>query len=376
MALTDLKGIGEKTAEKLKRAGITSERELAEARRRGDGSLREFGSRVQKAARDAGLDTFGEFDDPMLGVTVREDNRSAVETFAQRDTSDINDAGRITRNNPSIQGESLLELGRKATQGAELVSEMGRTPTQDEITETIVTRDPSGPTEVDDRDKKERRQTRRNIAEMGFDVAANMANVDRQDIKEANEIREEASPRGRKDPKTAFTETYTSSIAGEEKEFERDLRVNPREYAAAKRVHQARSPMAKRVDSRRRAETVTGDYDEWIEDPSQTDFAGVDTPEKGREAGKGFGFSDKETGIEATVAPRGGFQVKETSTDGGGGFGRIEESAGTILSAPQEQQRLVLNDLIPDEERVDELGLEPRGPDEDFFFGDAEGDFI
>jgi len=376
MALTDISGIGAKTAEKLKQEGIDNPRELAEARRRGDPALQDFSSRVQRAARDEAVDRFEAYQDPGLGVEVTEQNRGAVETFAGTGVGELNDAGRITRNNSELQDASLLDLGRKAVQGGSVLTSMRSTPTQEEITDTIVTINASGPNEVEDRDEKERRQVRRNIAEMGFDAAANVSSFDRETVKEANRLREEADARGQRGVKTDFAETYTSEIAGEEKEFEREIRVSPREYAAAQRVHQARPQMAKRVDSRRKAE-VTGDFDEWVEDPRRHDYPGVDTPGKGAEAGRGFGFEDGDTEIRADPDIRGdGFQVETAQADGGGGFGRVESNAGKILSAPQEQQQIVLGGLLPSEEEADEIGLEPRGPDKELFSSGGSGGFF
>lgn len=381
MALTDISGIGSATAEKLKNKGITSKRELAEARKRGDGRIRGFGKRVQDAARKAAIDEFGSFEDPMLGIRVTEENESLVDKTTSEDTTLISDSGKVTRNKPRFQGATLLDLGKQAVEGAGLLSSLGYTPSQQEISDTVVTGKPEGQQQVEDRSKIERRQARRNMAEMGFDIASNFTEASREDVKRANELKQEASPSGgtktkAQGVKTGFSKTVTKTIIDEEKEMEKDVRVKPREFAAAKRVHNARSPMAKRVDNRREAETVTGDFDKWVEAPSQTDFAGVDTPQKGGQAGDAFGYNDDETDIEARMLPTGdGFRVEEKASDGGG-FGRIEENAGQILSAPQEQQRLVLKDLLPSEEEVDELGLEPRGPDQDLFFGNAEGDFL
>jgi len=381
MALTDLPGVGEKTANKLAKAGITSERELARARRQGDSTLREFGSRVQKAARKAAQDRFGKYDDPILGVEVSEDTEPAIEAFGDRDVGSLNEAGRVTRNTSELQDASLLDLGRKAVSGGNLFDTLGYTPTQEEIQDTIVTVNATGKQEVEDRSRIETRQARRNIAEMGFDVAANVADADREDIKGANMLRKEAQPGGgvktqAQGVESDFTYTDTYTIAGEEKQTEKNVRVKPREYAAAKRVHNARSDMSKRVDNRREAETVTGDFDTWIEDPSQTDFVGVDTPQRGQQAGDAFGYSGDETQVEAKLNPRGdNFRVEEKAADGGE-FGRVEGAAGKILSAPQEQQRLVLDDLLPSEEEIDELGLEPRGPDEEFFNNDPKGGFL
>lgn len=368
--LTDLSGIGAKTAEKLQKKGIRTPGEAADALERGDEAILNSSSRVRSGVREYAVEERGGIFDAGAGVRVTPENRSAVETFASTDTSSLNNAASITRNNQSVRG-SLLDVGRLAGQGR-LTSEMRSTPTQDEITDTVIGADPDKATSrtVKDRERLEEEQTRRNIAEMGFDTAANISNFARETIAEANERAERAGAGSRRDPETDFTETYTSTIGGEEREYERNVRVNPREAAAASRVHNARSPMAKRVDNRRKA-TVTGDFDKWVNAPSEFDYPGVDTPERGADAGRGFGFTPEETQLEARVdfTPAGEdntFQVKETATDGGG-FGRVERGAGEILSAPQEQQQIILGDLIPDEQTQDEIGLEPRGPDEEFF---------
>jgi len=377
-SLTDLSGIGAKTAEKLRAKGISSPRDLASALARGDDSLADSSKRVREAARQAQRERSGMAVDAFSGVRITDENEGAVSVFEKRDVTDINDAGRITRNNPDIQGETYLGLGQQAASG-ELLTNMRRAPNQQDIADTVVGADPEktdAPYTVDSREDKEEMQIRRNIAEMGFDVAANVSEMSRETFVEANELANDADPRGTTNGlKTGFKTTYTSEIGGEEKEFERDVRATPRELAAAKRVQQARSPMAKRVDSRRRAPIASG-FDEWIEDPSHTDFPGVDTPEKGALAGSAFGAPmDGGTKVEARAALDGGFEVAETSTDGGGG-GRLSTSAGKILSAPQEQQKIVLGGLLPTEEEAERIGLEPRGPDENLFSDDMGGGFM
>jgi len=125
MALTDISGIGSKTAEKLEQEGITTERELAEARRRGDPSLEKFGKRVNDGAIDAALKFFGAYDDPFLGVRVSEENRSQIEALSSRETSDLTDSQLVTGRYSQFTGESLLDLGRRATSGANLLEELG-----------------------------------------------------------------------------------------------------------------------------------------------------------------------------------------------------------------------------------------------------------
>jgi len=368
MALTDLSGIGSKTAEKLKSKGISTERQLAEAQRRNDPVLDEFGSRVNQAAQDLAVDRFGGYVDTELGVEVTPENRSAIETFTERKTSDLNDSGSINRRN-NLADEPLLELGRRAVSGAGLAESLG-VPTRDEVEDFTVQ-------DTDDRERKERMQNKRRFGEMGFDVAANLANVGRETIREANELRQETESPGKKGENTAFTRTKTrESFDGSTSEYETDVRVEPREYAAAQRIHNARPPMAKRVDSRRQAETVTGNFEEWKENPGQVDYPNVDTAKKGSQAGRTFDDTQREQEVEVTFLPTGGgFRLEEYSESDDPREGRTERLAGEILSAPQEQQRLVLNDLLPGEQEVDELGLQPRGPDEKLFFGDPEGAF-
>jgi hypothetical protein len=366
--LTDLSGIGSKTAKSLKEKGIKTPAEAVNALERGDEVIADASSRVRSGVREYAVEERGGVYDAMNQVRVTEANQSAVEMFATTDTGSLNNAGNVTRNNESVRG-SLLETGRLAAQG-DLRTEMRNVPSQEEITETVVSPSPGkvdGPA-VEDRSQIDTMQARRNIAEMGFDVAGNVSSFDRETIAEANRTAEDAETRGRRDPKTDFTKTVVSPITGDEREEQ--IRANPRETAAAKRVHNARSSEAKRVDNRRKA-TVTGDFDKWVNAPSQYDFPGIDTPERGASAGSGFGFTPEETQLEAKVdfTPRGQdntFQVKETSADGGG-FGRVERGAGEILSAPQEQQQVILGDLIPDEQTQEEIGLEPKGPDEEFF---------
>jgi len=243
------------------------------------------------------------------------------------------------------------------------------------VQDTIVTPRPDGPQQVEDRETKDRMQAERNFAAMGFDVAANVANVDRGTIEEANQLRSTAESPGKRGEMTAFTREEESTIT--DSTIEKDVRVEPREYAAAQRIHNARSPMAKRVDSRRQAETVTGDLEKWKENPSQVDYPNVDTAKRGAEAGRTFDDTQREQEVEATFTRTGdGFRLVERSEDDDIRDGRTERLAGEIFSAPVEQQRLVLNDLLPSEEEVDEMGLEPRGPDEELFFGNPEGDFL
>lgn len=368
--LTDISGIGNKTAEKLKDKGINSPDEAVEALQDGREAITDASSRVRSGVREYAVEERGSVYDAEAGVQVTQENQAAVEKFASTSTGTLNDAGSVTRNNQSVRG-SLLDVGRLAARGR-LKEEVGNVADQQEIQDTVVSPSPGkvdGPA-VEDRSQIDTMQARRNIVEMGFDVAGNVSSFDRQTIAQANETAEKASSRGRRDPKTDFEETYTYEIGDEQKESTRKVRANPREAAAARRVHNARSPNAKRVDNNRKA-TVTGDFDKWVNAPGEYDYPGVDTPERGNAAGSGFGFTPDETELEARVdfTPAGednSFTVEESATDGGG-FGRVESGAGEILSSSQDEQKVILGDLIPDQETQERIGLDPKGPDEEFF---------
>jgi len=138
----------------------------------------------------------------------------------------------------------------------------------------------------------------------------------------------------------------------------------------ARRAHLSRTQEAKIADASKRA-PITTDASRYVSHPGELDYPGVDTPERGNAAGKGFGYTPDEPELEARVdfTPAGednSFTVKESATDGGG-FGRVESGAGKILSASQDEQKVILGDLIPDQETQDRIGLDPKGPDEEFF---------
>jgi len=361
--LTDISGIGKKTAEKLRSSGIETADDAVEALESGDEAIAEASSRVQSGVRQYAVDERGEVYDSTTGVRVTTDNVSAVETLAGRGVGELNNSGTVTQNS-QIQGDSVLDLGRRAVEGASLTEQTSAPRSQEEVREA-------------DPDYREREQTKFNITQMGFDAAAGLANVGRETIEEANKLRKKAESPGQRGETTNFTNTVEREIGGSTSTYDKDVRVEPREVAAAKRVHNARSPEAKRVDSRREAETVTGDFDKWVNQPSQVDFPGVDTPQRGSEVGRGFAFgADGEQQYEADVARQGGFTLREQSSDTDARDGRVQDKVGEILTADQDTQALVLGDLLPDEEQAEEIGLEPRGPDKQLFGGNQRGDFL
>jgi len=367
--LTDISGVGKKTAEKLRSSGIKNTDDAVEALETGDNAITEASSRVQSGVRQYAVDERGEVFDSTTGVRVSADNVSAVESLAGRGVGELNNSGAVTRNS-SIQGDSVLDLGRRAVEGASLTEKTGAPRSQKEI------RDYSN---YSDDDAREKAQTKFNITQMGFDAAAGLANVGRETIEEANKLREKASSPGKQGEKTNFTNTVErEKFDGSTSTFDKEVRVEPREVAAAKRVHNARSPDAKRVDGRREAETVTGNFDKWVNQPDQVDFPGVDTPQRGSEVGRGFAFdTDDEQQFSAGATRRGdGFTLREQSSDTDARDGRVQNQVGEILSADQDTQALVLGDLLPDEEQAEEIGLEPRGPDKELFGGNQKGSFL
>jgi hypothetical protein len=82
-----------------------------------------------------------------------------------------------------------------------------------------------------------------------------------------------ASPGEIADAFTEFTEQqfgFGVEAAGEQ--------VDRREMRQAEEAHEERSRVSRRVDNNRKAE-ITRDADKWLENPDKFDFPGVDTPE-------------------------------------------------------------------------------------------------
>jgi len=227
--LTDLTGIGTKTAEKLREDGIETPADLADGYRRNSRTVREQGKRVQSAARDALFDERDEFTDPYSGATVTEDNRPAFEKIATRRLSEfgsISVDGTNPKTSPDDEVRKFIEPVRKG----EFSTKIGG----------------------DD-----------SLLGFAADAAANLgvdtlSSGELQDVNRANKRANEEIML-RKSESTAIG----TATAGD--------------FYQAQATHQQRSPEARRVDNRREAET-TKEYDEWKEDPARHDFPGVDTP--------------------------------------------------------------------------------------------------
>jgi hypothetical protein len=290
--LTEVSGIGAKTAETLRERGIETKAELLSAFEAGDrrvlGSPTRDGlnSRALDGIRDALFEQQGGFEDPEFGVAVDESNRRAFEAFAAQTLGDLPSIydREDARGDPNVTADtSVLELGREAERGAlfSFIS-AARSDSGDPIT------DPDDFYQPDFEERKRRAEGRQNVTNLdaekeikeeqrrsvarfrqAVDVAANVFGTDRAVLEEANRKRSRFTRRRGGDKLDSGLFPSLSS-------FER--RVQPRAQAAAEAVNRSRSAEAQRVDSRRDA-PVTTDLDAWADAPGQTDFPGVDTPE-------------------------------------------------------------------------------------------------
>lgn len=227
--LTDLSGIGEKTAEKLREDGIESPEELGDAYRQNRRVVTERGTRVQSAARDALFEERDEFTDPVSGATVTDDNRAAFEKIATRRLSDFNSISVEGANPKTSPDDEVRKFIEPVTEG-------------------------EFSTRIDGDDS---------LLAFAADAADNLGvdTLSSGELQDVNRAAEQANEEImlRKNQRTAIGTT----TAGD--------------FYQAQATHQDRSPEARRVDNQRKAET-TKSFDEWKEDPARHDFPGVDTP--------------------------------------------------------------------------------------------------
>lgn len=227
--LTDLTGIGKKTAEKLRDDGIETPTDLADGYRRNSRTVRKSGKRVQSAARDALFEQEGSFTDPYSGAEVNEDNRAAFEKIATRRLSDFGSIS-VDAANPKTSPDDEVRKFIEPVQKGEFSTKIGG----------------------DD-----------SLLGFAADAAENLgadslSSAELQDLNRANE-RASQDIMLRKNESTAIGTTTVG------------------DFYQAYTAHQQRSPEAQQVDNRRKAET-TKDFNEWNEDPARHDFPGVDTP--------------------------------------------------------------------------------------------------
>jgi len=272
--LTDISGIGDKTAEKLRASGIGSKDELLREYQNGRpelvGSLGESGlnKRAKKGIKNEIAQQGGSFVDPEYGIPVREDNEQARSAFDLDVGSDVASGfGQFTRENPSYSDSNVLNLAGEALRGD---LGPGLSPKEyDDIAQESKFGANKGP-----REASEAETAKREAFEFGLDAAANLSQYDRETIERGNEL-------ARRTSLGTFTvqqeETVERDVEGGTIEASEKRQVPTRNFAKAQQVHQDRSPEARRVDAQRKAK-IADDYGQWRSAPSQYDYPGVDTP--------------------------------------------------------------------------------------------------
>jgi len=254
--LTDLPGIGPKTAESLRNKGISTPTDLADAYERNSPKVLNAGQRVQQAAREAAFNRGGGFVDPMSGARVTEENRTAFEKIATKRAKDFNSVS-VSGSNSSVSPDDEV-----------------RSFISDVKEGTFLT------------------QTGGDTSLLGFAADAtenlgadSLSSGELQDLNFAAQTADEEVTLRKQGAGNTTTPFGTANIGA---------------LFRATARHQQRSPMAKRVDGNRKAPTTT-DYEEWAADPSEHDFKGVDTPMSGGDV-----FPEKRT-----KRKRGGFGSSE-----------------------------------------------------------------
>lgn len=227
--LTDLSGIGPKTAEKLRDQGIESPKQLGEAYEANQRVVRQQGRRVQSAARDYLIEDRGGFTDPYTGAEIDETNRRAFELLGSRRVSDF-DSVSVSASNPKVSPDDEVRKFVEPVREGTFSTQVGG----------------------DD-----------NLLGFAADAAQNLgvdtlSSGELQDVNRANE-RANQDIMLRKNEREAIGTT----TAGD--------------FYQAQAAHQQRSAEAQNVDNSRKAET-TKEYEQWKEDPARKDFPGVDTP--------------------------------------------------------------------------------------------------
>lgn len=281
MALTDISGIGSKTAQKLRESGITTKQELLEAYKNNDravtGGLVGNGGLNQRALdgiREELAEQGESFVDPIFGVPATPENQQAREAFDLELGSDVAEGfGQFTRDKGGIDaGMNVLSAAGKAIKG-----DLGATLRPDSYDELKPAKYPNidsskrkGFEEADEADR-----AAKEAFEFGLDAAANVSPFERETIEKGNELSQQTAGMG------AFTVQQTTTTQREVSdgtiEAEENMNIDAREYARARKFQQDRSPEAKRVDNNRKA-PVTDEITTWKEDPSQWDYPGMDTP--------------------------------------------------------------------------------------------------
>jgi hypothetical protein len=299
--LTDVSGIGPKTAEKIRESGIESKEELLKAYRQND--PRVFGTPVRDGLnkraidgiRDELLDEGKEFDDPELGVTVTPENRKAVETIGQRtvgelssiDTAKARDINEVSGSDtPLAKLADPVREGRLGSQGA------------------------SG-----------------SLIGFAADAAANITDdpLTSGQLQDLNRIKALDTAETTDPSSTGFSSDFGDDV---DQQFELD----PLETARAIDIHEGRSEKAQRVDERRQAPR-TDDISKWRSNPDHFDYPGVDT----KRGLSGF-FPDER--VNRSLG-RGGSYDSENRDDE-----RLRRALGEVADADEEVQERALGQTV------------------------------
>lgn len=272
--LTDISGIGKKTAESLREDGIESKQDLIDAYQNGRAELvgragySGLNKRAKKGIKEEITSRGDSFIDPEYGIPVEADNQKAREVFDLDVGSDVASGfGGFSRDNPQYSDSNVLGLAGEALRG-----DLGPGLSPDEYDDIAKTYDigmNDGPRNADATET-----AKREAFEFGLDAAANVSEYDRESIERGNELSQRASV-------GSFTvqqeETVQREVSSGTVEASEKRQLSSRDFAKAQQTHQNRSEMAQRVDGRRKAE-LADDYEQWRSSPSQYDLPGVDTP--------------------------------------------------------------------------------------------------
>ena len=287
MKLTDLDGIGPKTAEKLREKGIDSPSELGEAYEQNRRKVRTAGSRVRSAARSYLYEEEGGFTDPYTGAEIDESNRAAFEKLASREVSDLNSVS-VSGSNPKVSPDDEVRKFVEPVREGTFSTEVGGDS---------------------------------NLMEFAADTAQNLgvddlSSGELQDVNRANsEFQDDVMLREQSGSGNATNARGTVGVG---------------EYIRASATHADRSAEARRVDDAREAER-TRDYEEWASAPGRHDFPGVDTP-----GGGGRFFP-----AQRTKKKRGGFgRTERRNRD----REQVESAIETANQLNEEQQERVFGE--------------------------------
>lgn len=280
MALTDISGIGAKTAEKLREDGITSKQDLFRAFRQNDsrvvGGPFEDGlnKRALAGIREALTEQGESFVDPVYGIPTTPENREAIEAFDLELGSDVAQGfGSFTRDEAGVDADmNVLEAAGAAVEGD--LGPKFRPPSYDELKpEKYPNIDSDSRKDLEEADEGAR--ARKEAFEFGLDAAANITPFERDTIEAGNQLAQQTSNMG------TFTaqqkETIQREVSDGTIQAEENIGIGARNYAKAQTLHQNRSERARDVDNQRKAE-IASDYDQWAESPNSYDYPGVDTP--------------------------------------------------------------------------------------------------